>query len=333
MPLSRPDPVPADEPLAVARVPVHRRLLAAKRLVAAAGGTTEDAKRFLEAASCHGIELTHLWASFDAARVQPRQVCLAVVSSGRTATIFTTEPANAAEERELASVIDGACRALTDTCVAQTLLAPHERRAASAFTHAGFQSVGSLAYMHRATPKVGEFPGATMSGWPDGVVVRHPTQLDEPLLIEAMNRSYEGTLDCPELCGVRDTADVLTSHRSTGRFEPHLWWLIEFRGQPHGVMLFNPVPDQSTIELVYVGLSPVLRGKGLGSKLLRLGLASLAGRPEMEVTCAVDDRNEPARRLYIREGFAEFAKRVAMVKPLGESGVEKRQTNRSFRGG
>jgi ribosomal protein S18 acetylase RimI-like enzyme len=80
----------------------------------------------------------------------------------------------------------------------------------------------------------------------------------------------------------------------------------------------NPCPDQQSIELVYLGLSPALRNQGLGSRVLRQGLAAALahrlGRHAEEVTCAVDTRNAPAIALYQRFGFASFTQRVAFVK-------------------
>src|SRR6186997_1299624 len=61
-------------------------------------------------------------------------------------------------------------------------------------------------------------------------------------------------------------------------------------------MLLNRCPDHDSVELVYLGLSPELRGKRIGSALLQLGLSRLAGSPADHVACAVDLRNAPARR-------------------------------------
>jgi ribosomal protein S18 acetylase RimI-like enzyme len=250
-----------------------------------------------------------------------------VISTGRTATTFTSAPTNSAEELELGAVIEALCGDLPGVVLAQTLLEPGEREARAAFVHAGFQWVGGLAYMRRAMPKRGEFGEFVDQAWPDGVVVRRTRPGDDALIMVAMERSYIETLDCPELCGLRDTADVLTSHRATGSFDPTLWWIVEIDGSAEGLMLFNPCPDQASVELVYLGLSPKARGRGLGARLLRMGLGHLAARREPTITCAVDERNEPALRLYRAHGFSEFAHRTALVRPVGARGVEKPSTS------
>jgi RimJ/RimL family protein N-acetyltransferase len=139
---------------------------------------------------------------------------------------------------------------------------------------------------------------------------------DTGALIAALDRSYEQTLDCPELCGLRRTHDVLDSHRATGAWSPALWWLVYLHDQPHGCLLINHCPEHSSVELVYLGVSPQLRGRGLGTRLLDLGLSLLAGVEADHIACAVDLRNIPARRLYERAGFREFGRRIALVRPL-----------------
>lgn len=150
-----------------------------------------------------------------------------------------------------------------------------------------------------------------------GVVLRRLSDINasehDALLAIALERSYIDTQDCPELCGLRDVADVLDSHRSVGDYDPALWWIIEYQGKPEGAMLLSACPEQQTIELVYLGISPVLRGKGIGSAMLALGLKELTGRPEGTISCAVDTRNAPAMKLYKRAGFQQFSTRVPMV--------------------
>ncbi len=230
--------------------------------------------------------------------------------------LFTSAPRSPDESAELAQVIDAACSGLSGVRIAQALLEPHESRAESAFWLASFLRIGRLSYMRRPVPRPGEVCESGEAAWPAGVNVRNVRKGDDEALRTALDRTYENTLDCPELCGLRDTRDVLDSHRATGRFDPNLWWIVHRFEQPEGAMLLNPCPEQGTIELVYLGLSPALRRCGLGARLLALGLSRIAGRNERHVTCAVDERNEPARRLYRRAGFSEFAIRIAMVRRI-----------------
>jgi len=308
---------PASPGFRVVRVGLSQRVAAAARLIGAAKDDREKPRRFLQAATMHGIDLKQMWASVSRDAGSPRQVCLAVPGAGRAAMMFTSAPKNDSETGELGSVVEMACRELDGSVLAQTLLEPHETGARDAFVRAGFVSVGDLAYLRRPRVLASDLADSSEPDWPQGVSTTPFRPGAEGEFITALDRSYEDTLDCPELCGLRDTRDVLDSHRATGRFDPNLWRVVLRDGQPHGALLLNPNPEQGSIELVYLGVSPALRGTGVGSALLKWGLALVRARPEPFVTCAVDRRNEPALRLYKRLGFAEFASRAAFVRRAG----------------
>lgn len=303
--------------LRIVRAEGRQRFAAAKRLLGRQRGDAQSATRLLEAAESHGIDMNHLWVSVGSDGVTPRQACLAVIGTGKASMLFTSAPESPDQERELAAVIVRCCHDLSGVRLAQALLEEEERAAKAALVAAGFVGVGSLAYMRRPTPRAGEF--APQAAWPDGIGIRTYRPGDDTAIIAAMDRSYERTLDCPELCGLRDTRDVFESHRATGQWNPKLWWMVERSGRVEGVLLFNPCPEQGSIELVYLGLAPALRGTGLARPLLEHGLAALAPQRERFVTCAVDERNTPARKLYARMGFADFARRIALVKPIAHA--------------
>ena len=71
---------------------------------------------------------------------------------------------------------------------------------------------------------------------------------------------------------------MIASHRAAGRFDAGLWRLVTLGGAPVGCCLINRNPDLSTVELVYIGLGPEVRGRGLGAMTASLGRASLARR-------------------------------------------------------
>jgi ribosomal protein S18 acetylase RimI-like enzyme len=217
---------------------------------------------------------------------------------------------------ELARVIESASAACPSGSLSQTLLDPSEHGAHDAFREAGFLDVGTLDYLQRRRPTSREAQGWALESGDLGEGVRMvtaPTKSDTRLTL-ALERSYEGTLDCPELCGMRETVDVIASHRATGVHDPCLWWLIERGDEPLGAVLANPSPSPSAVELVYMGVAPELRGVGVGGRALRHLLATCATRSEHLVTCAVDRRNAPARTLYEKHGFTSTQTRIALVK-------------------
>jgi ribosomal-protein-alanine N-acetyltransferase len=83
------------------------------------------------------------------------------------------------------------------------------------------------------------------------------------------------------------------------------------------MLLLNRSPASNTIELVYLGLAPAARGRGLGRQLLRHGLHLLGRREERAITLAVDEQNDPALALYRGEGFRRVLRRIALIRPLG----------------
>lgn len=277
-----------------------------------------------------------MWATCDeTATGQPvrvRQVCLAMPGPGRVASVMLAPPLagdTPADHAERVACVQAACEALT--CQAgqaaghagsirllQALIPPADAWASRTLRDAGFIHVGELAYLRRALRPV--LPWVD-EAWPDGIRVRpvRGVRLGEPdrqAMLTAMERSYVRTLDCPELCGLRETADILDSHLAAGEHDPGLWFLVWHGHEPHGCMLLSPCPARGAVELVYLGLSESLRGCGLGRRLMLLGLRVAARTGLERMTCAVDTRNTPARRLYQRMGFIEGVHRHALVRPL-----------------
>lgn len=286
---------------------------AAQALVGALAGDDPSAgRRFLRRARLHGIALTHFWVAVDSGeRPKVRHACLVTPGDGGAGMVFTSRPATAEGLGTLSRLIDHAIGHCDDLVLAQALLTPDESSLAGPLLDAGFRWVGDLQYLRRPWQP----PEAPGESWPDGVSVVRYTSESNTRLAAALEASYIDTLDCPELHGMRRTEEVIESHRGTGRFDPALWWIVERAGTPEGALLLNQCPDQDHCELVYLGLSPALRGIGLGRQLLRMGLREIERRPHRTMMCAVDSRNAPARALYESEGFHEFTTRAAYVRP------------------
>ena len=129
-----------------------------------------------------------------------------------------------------------------------------------------------------------------------------------------IERTYQQSLDCPFLDGFRNGVDALASHRLSGCFDPAGWRLYQIDGKDVGVFLMNEHPDQDAIELVYFGIVPEFRGKGLGRKVLADGIQAAALTGRAAIFLAVDCGNTYANALYGELGFAELARRRVMVR-------------------
>lgn len=320
MNISRPDPdgPQASEPpdgRAILHIGQDRRKEAITRLLAPPGRDSRlHAERFLEYASSSGLPLDNLWALADnddhiAATV------LAVPNPGRTALLFATQPATAEAAADTGRVIDHASRMLSESGLhlAQVLLEPKDQLTRNAFLAGGFSELAILSYLQRPIPRKGSVDQPV---WPAGVRVEPYAEDRRQDMLLSLQASYEQTLDCPGLTGLRDPSDILEGHQATGRFEPDLWTLLYIDDRPNGALLLNPATTKDTVELVYVGLGLAARGQGLGRSLVRHGLISLAGRNERTITVAADERNTPAMSLYQGEGFHRISRRLAMIRSL-----------------
>src|SRR5207302_922390 len=118
------------------------------------------------------------------------------------------------------------------------------------------------------------------------------------LFARAIADSYQSSLDCPDLNGVRDIKDVIAGHKASGEFDPAGWFVLLEAGEPRGALLLSHVPRTDAAELVYIGLVPSARGSGLGDLLMRQALWAVAAMRLARLTLAVDSRNDPALKLY-----------------------------------
>ncbi len=126
--------------------------------------------------------------------------------------------------------------------------------------------------------------------------------------------TYEGSLDCPALDGVRDIEDVLAGYRGTGNFQPDHWAIARHQGQDIGCVLLADHPREDCCELVYMGIAAPGRGRGWGRQLVRWAQwrARLAGRSRL--VAAVDAANHPALAVYASLGFTAWDQRHCYAK-------------------
>lgn len=137
----------------------------------------------------------------------------------------------------------------------------------------------------------------------------------------ALEATYEGSLDMPELEGTRSLDDILEGHRTAGRFSPERWWLGRIPGEPGAasVLLLTEVPSRDVWEVIYLGLTPAARGRGLGWDVLRHALE--VARPHVpRLELAVDLRNTPATQLYRSAGFVIRDRRSVHLAVLTKAG-------------
>ncbi len=133
-------------------------------------------------------------------------------------------------------------------------------------------------------------------------------------LIEA---SYQGSLDCPAVNGIRDTEDVMLGYRATGRFSPANWLIVRHGPIDIGCLILTEHPSSKTSELIYMGVAPDARGHNWGTSIARYAQWHSGQAGQTRLVLAVDAVNEPALRMYAAAGFRAWDRRSVLLKIVG----------------
>ncbi len=135
-------------------------------------------------------------------------------------------------------------------------------------------------------------------------------QLSTAKLGGLIRKTFEGTRDLATNSPVDGLSDhMLIKYFSNGISLRHLehWYVAELAGEAMGCLLMQIHPHE-TMELVYMGLTPQSRKRGIGSQLVQEARRkALQHNCNMLVT-AVDFQNEPAMRVYEKAGFQRYSK-------------------------
>jgi ribosomal protein S18 acetylase RimI-like enzyme len=185
--------------------------------------------------------------------------------------------------------------------LAQALLAPADSQLAGALLRNGFTHPTTLCYMRHDLQRLGRLISP--------LEMEPFKSCDQAVFRATLERTYEETLDCPEVNGARTIEEVLEGHRSQGIHDPNRWWLARRGGKPIGVLLVTEVPEWEGWDLSYVGVVPEARRQGLGRHLTLAALAEAQRGGANEVTLSVDIRNVPACAMYRRIGFRAYDRR------------------------
>lgn len=238
---------------------------------------------------------------------------MALLLPGRTALVLPASPGVLGIEpavqhevtRELLTDLRG-----QDLTHAQILLDDGESARRSLALKLGFQPLAMLEYLDRdvSYPWV-DAPSPNEARWvnySDAVHARFAA---------VIGGSYADTQDCPELGALRTVEDAIAGHRAAGAFDARRWEIATVADRDAGVLLFAPHADASLGEVVYCGVVPEFRHRGIGALLVRRALHHCRQLHLKRLTLVVDARNAPARRLYARMGLERVITREALLLP------------------
>ena len=292
---------------------------------AALGVLLTGGSRGAEAAVAHfkafaveqGLSLEHLWSANRSGRCIA--AALVVPNAGRTGMLFVSPVRRRQMVPIVAELVRQFCGSIRETplVLVQALLDPGQTLEAEAIERAGACRLAKLIYMQRRA----DLPLEDLD-LPEGMHALEWSERHRRLFERAIEQSYEGTLDCPGLVGLRSVRDVIEGHMAAGEFDPAMWTVVMAGDCPAGVMLLNGVPQREAVELVYLGLAPRWRGRGLGGRLLKRAIGLAARRGARHVILAVDQNNAPAVHLYRSLRFAASARKLAMLFILSAKGRE-----------
>ncbi len=178
------------------------------------------------------------------------------------------------------------------------------------FGRGGFKPLADLMYLVSETR---HFPATPPEG---PLEFESYTADNHDRLAAIVDATYEDTLDCPALNGVRDIEDILSGYRAACNFRPELWMIVRHADRDVGCLLLGDHPDHGNCELVYMGILPDTRGNGWGVTIARHAqwITRLLDRPRLVL--AVDEDNLPARELYTTIGFYGWDRRSVHMRVL-----------------
>ncbi len=242
---------------------------------------------------------------------QPDALVLVLLLPGRTATVMLPTPGeNGIDPGALQHLLRAVLEDLQDDKLhyTQALLRPDAPEQRDLLLQLGFVHLAPLVYLERdATYPWIEPPDPTRVAW------QAYTSYREREFRSVVAATYETSLDCPELTRLRPVQDALAAHRASGPFDPALWELACIEGRPTACLLMSTAMYTSAVEIVYMGVHPNVRGTGIGDLILQRALEHTRRKRARKLMLVVDDRNEPAKRLYARFDLRPVARRDAYL--------------------
>jgi ribosomal protein S18 acetylase RimI-like enzyme len=291
--------------------------LRSQALSAATGQAVASVPGFERRAGARGMDLSLLWSAHSAEGVAA--AVLVVPSPGRTAAVLFSHGNSPEQAACIGRVLDQAATDLAAEgaiALLQCLPRPSEEARAASLLAGGFQRLARLDYMERPNSAPAAAAPSTLPG---GFTLQPWDRRRPQLLIDLLQRTFVGTLDCPGLASMRRGSDILEGHVHSGDGDTSMWRILCDGESPVGAMLLSPCSATDSVDIIYLGLVPEARGRSIAAAMLTHGLRDAATVDVRSVQLAVDVANAPAVLLYRRAGFSVRQQREAWVRPLSSA--------------
>jgi ribosomal protein S18 acetylase RimI-like enzyme len=252
-----------------------------------------------------------LWISQSGDRVIG--AILAELAAGRTAHVQAPQVLDGEEAGIVrARLLQAACGdlAATGVRIVQALETVDHGDEVDALVAEGFRHVNDLLYLVSLRGRFPSVPGSE----PLELIAYNDAEPDR--MAGVIVRTYAGSLDCPELGNLRPIDEVLAGYRAVGQFDPARWLIARENGRDVGCLLLGRHDGDSQMELIYLGVVPEARGRGLGAQLV-CAAQRLAGEDDCQrLVTAVDAANQPAIAVYAAAGFVAWDRRSVYLRVL-----------------
>ena len=254
-----------------------------------------------------------LWAAHCEGQVVG--AIMAQLHPGRTALVWPPRVTDLTAEGLSRHLLEACEQWLVEKGVelAQAMTPQVEKSERQLLVRCGFQYLADLLYLVSLAEEFPSSPPPTALEFEP----YSPSQHDR--LVQVVEATYQQTLDCPKLDGLRDIEDVIAGYRETGVFDPSRWLIVRHRRNDVGCLLLTDHPEYDNWELVYMGVVAAARGHGWGAKIAQYAqwLTRRAGRSRLVL--AVDAGNHPAIQMYVSVGFRAWDRRSVFIKSLTEA--------------
>ena len=267
----------------------------------------------INSAASRRIDVQGIWVAEVSGRIV--WAVLPILNPGRTLLLLTSQEVGS-PNLPAARLVEEICRHFAGQGVqlTQVLLESQSHQARQFFASMGYKEIAELIYLQGQVPRNTAAPAM-----PEHMRWLEYSSATHSIFADAITKTYRDSLDCPDLSGLREIDDVIAGHQATGEFDPSGWQLLMERDQAMGVFLLSRIPQSDAMELVYLGLPPEARGRGLGIFLMKQIFFLILGNQRRKLSLAVDSKNEPALKLYYRFGMRQVAARWAMIRDLRAS--------------
>lgn len=255
------------------------------------------------------LESVQFWWARQRAR--PVAAAMVVENPGRIGMLIFSSPVlPGVQDAPLGRLIQTISADALDSgmSLVQCLLEPYQDRDATVLRSAGYFRLAELIYMRLdLRSNTFEQPGQIDLNW------RSCGDFSEAELARVIEATYIDSRDCAAISGLRKPSDIIATHKSCGIFCPHSWWIAEREKVPVGCILVNDCANPGESEVIYIGVVPQHRGKGLGKELICRAADKARMRNQVSLVLAVDASNNHAIKAYRTLGFAETNRRMVYV--------------------